>query len=155
MGLNTYQEVISPKIYYVYKHIDPETREVMYIGKGSKGRAWYFGHESGRSEEHNSYLMTLTYRGYTAEAFVEIISSQLTEEEAFKLESALLEDHFNRPKYNSKKDHSCKLTQEVIDHIFKLRGIGFSYDKIAKEVGFSTMTVYRAYTGQTKNYAKS
>ena len=35
--------------YYVYQHKHPVTEEILYIGKGSGGRAWRMG---GRKPEH-------------------------------------------------------------------------------------------------------
>lgn len=30
-------------IYYVYNHVDPRDNNIIYIGHGSKGRAWTHG----------------------------------------------------------------------------------------------------------------
>ena len=146
---STYQ---TNSIYYVYKHIDPETKEIVYIGKGCKGRAWFYGVSTGRGKEHNDYLLELTYKGYTPDAWVELIETQLTEEDAFILELTYLQDLKNLPKYNSKRDTHCKLSSYDLEEINFWRQQGLSYEKIADKLGYSTMTIYRAANGQTKNY---
>jgi hypothetical protein len=42
--------------YYVYLYIDPITRQVFYVGKGTGGRAWVL---SGRSKEHIIWINNL------------------------------------------------------------------------------------------------
>lgn len=64
------------EIYYIYFHVIPETEEIVYIGKGSRGRAWHCAESN----------------------------------------------------------------------------LGYSYDSIGKEISVSTMTIYRALNGITKNY---
>lgn len=41
--------------YYVYYHVDPDTKDIVYVGHGYKSRAWIHGTSSKygvRSTEH-------------------------------------------------------------------------------------------------------
>ena len=140
----------SSNIYYVYTHTDPETNEIVYIGKGSRGRAWHCAESNSRGEEHALWMNKLIHQGFTPDAWVTLIESALSEEESYKLERELIEKH--KPKYNSRGDAACKLSSFDLEEIKFWRERGLSYEKIAEKVGFSTMTVFRAYNGRTKNY---
>ena len=139
-------------MYYVYLHRDPKTKEVIYIGKGSRGRAWHCAESNSRGSEHASYLDLLLEEGYTPDQWVEIISSGLTNKDAYQLETLLLDQLVEYPRYNKKRDHACVLSSEDRDRIRKLREFNLSYDKIAKDIGTSTMTVFRFLNGHTKSY---
>lgn len=141
-----------PTIYYVYKHVCPETGKLLYIGQGSKGRAWVYAQGTLRSKDHDKYLMSLTGKGFISLDWVQIIDKALTKEEAFLLETLLIWDSEEFPIFNSKRDYNCKLNKEDLIKIKSLREKGMSYESIGKEVGLSTMTVFRALTGKTKNY---
>jgi hypothetical protein len=149
-----YQTVEEERVYYVYRHAHPITKELIYIGKGSKGRAWVYAQGMLRSKQHDLYLLDLTIKGYTADSWVEIIASQLTSEEAFTLETELIWSSSPRPLFNSTFSQACILSEEKQKEIDSLRDSLLSYDKIGKQVGVSTMTVYRYLNGQTKNYVK-
>lgn len=138
------------EIYYIYFHVIPETEEIVYIGKGSRGRAWHCAESNSRGEEHAKWMTDLIFRGYTPDAWVRIIESGLSEEEALEKELVLI--HNNKPIFNSKRNHSCKLDDYDLKEIKRLRELGYSYDSIGKEISVSTMTIYRALNGITKNY---
>jgi len=137
-------------IYYVYFHTDPETNEIVYIGKGSRGRAWHCAESNSRGEAHANWMNALVLDGFTPEAWVTLKETALTEKDAYVLERAYINQHL--PKFNSKHDQACKLSSEDLTKIVTLRETGLSYIKIAEQLGYSTMTIYRAYNGQTKNY---
>ena len=146
---STYQN-----IYYVYKHICPETGILLYIGQGSKGRAWVYAQGNLRNKEHDKYLMELTNKGFTSNSWVHIVDSRLSKSDSLIMENLLVWDSDIFPLFNSKKAHCCKLTEEDLLKIKLLRDSGLSYEKIADETLFSTMTIFRALTNRTKNYAK-
>ena len=146
---STYQSDCR-KIYYVYFHIDPESSEVVYVGKGSRGRAWHCAESNSRGEDHALWMNGLIQEGFTPDAWVKIVESSLEEAEAFQLEKEEVDTR--RPKFNSKKDGACKLTSFDLEEIKFWRDRGLSYEKIADKIGSSTMTVFRAYNGKTKNY---
>jgi hypothetical protein len=141
-----------PSVYYVYSHVDPETEELIYIGKGSRGRAWHCAETNSRGVGHAAHLDSLILKGYTPDSWVHIIESALTNEQAFALESELLWAREQFPKYNSPRDFACKLSKEIIQTAKNLRDEGKYYSEIAKILGFSTMTIYRVLNGKTKNY---
>lgn len=142
----------NPCIYYVYFHRDPITNEVVYVGKGSRGRAWHCAETNSRSLEHSKWMNDLIYKGYTPNDWVEIVETQLDNNQALELETNLIWGSLTFPKFNSKKNYACKLSKDILLKIQRLRKENASYDSIAKIVGFSTMTIYRALNGQTKNY---
>jgi hypothetical protein len=75
-------------MYYVYKHIRPDTNECFYIGRGSKRRAWtLFG---GRAPYFKKYIEELRKLGLRP--IIEIIQDNLTEDEAIHLEKMLVEN---------------------------------------------------------------
>ena len=68
--------------YYVYIHRTEDGR-CLYVGKGTQGRAWDI---SSRDGYHKRYL-----EGYTHD-YVEIVESNLSEEEAIKAERKLIRE---------------------------------------------------------------
>jgi len=139
-------------IYYVYKHIDPRTKELLYIGHGCRGRAWIHGSRKTclRSQEHLDHLEEMTHDGFTPDDWVFIQHRKMTKSNACRLENELIRQL--NPKYNKPQGkHLLKITPETYELCSLLRQEGLYYNQIADEVGVSTMTVYRALNGQTKN----
>lgn len=139
-------------IHYVYSHTDPRTDELIYIGHGCRGRAWTHGSDKSvlRSQEHLAHLESMTADGFHAGDWVCILHSGLSKSDACKLEQELIRDL--KPTYNKPQGkHLLKLTREQFVLCLEMRNDGISYHDIANEVGVSTMTVYRALNGQTKN----
>jgi len=68
---------------YVYYHIDVNTKEVLYIGKGKNDRAWNFSPNARNT----------LWSDYVANNIVEvkIIAANLSEDEALAIERALIE----------------------------------------------------------------
>jgi len=139
-------------IYYVYKHTDPRYDELIYIGHGCRGRAWTHGSDKSvlRSKEHLARLESMTVDGFHAGDWVCILHSGLTKSDACKLEQELIREL--KPTYNKPQGkHLLKLTPEQFALCQEMREDGMFYHAIAEEIGVSTMTVYRALNGQTKN----
>ena len=139
-------------IYYVYKHTDPRTDELIYIGHGCRGRAWIHGSEKTvlRSTDHLAHLEAMTQEGFIATDWVEVVNSGLSKKDACKIEQELIREL--QPTYNKPQGkHLLKLSKDQLDLCKELREQGLFYHQIAEEVGVSTMTVYRALNGQTKN----
>ena len=87
--------------YYVYGHLDPETGQVMYIGKGCSGRAWS---TNMRSNEHISWM-----ENNDLWQCVFSYAVNLSSEEALELESELIKEHspfFN--KYLKNQDENIE-----------------------------------------------
>jgi len=68
--------------YYVYYHINSETNEVVYIGKGKNERAWKFNSNQ-RSEQWHQYFENNQIE-------VKIVVVNLLEEEALEIEKSLI-----------------------------------------------------------------
>jgi DNA-binding NarL/FixJ family response regulator len=139
-------------IHYVYNHTDPRTGEVIYVGHGSRGRAWTHGSKltALRSQEHLAHLESMTQDGFVPSDWVEIIISGLTKADACRQEQALI--RLIQPIYNKPQGlGSLKITPEEYKVAKEMRENGQYYHSIAKELGVSTMTVYRALNNQTKN----
>jgi len=141
--------------YYVYEHFHPVTGEVVYIGKGTAGRAWSCGSSTAkpglrgnRTAEHNGWITALLNQGFTPADFVRIIQQGLTNNEALKLEKELLDDS----KYVGLFNRLCptKLTQEQVRDGRYMLEHGIPYSQAANKLGVSTMTLWRAMNGKTK-----
>jgi len=76
--LNMYKN----RSYYVYYHINSETNEVVYIGKGKNERAWKFNSNQ-RSEQWHQYFENNQIE-------VKIVVVNLLEEEALEIEKSLI-----------------------------------------------------------------
>jgi predicted DNA-binding protein (UPF0251 family) len=150
--MNNYLPTDSEPIYYVYKHTDPRTQELIYIGHGARGRAWTHGSKltALRSQEHLAHLEDMVYSGYNPCDWVALIYKGLTKEAACKQEQEFIRSL--KPRYNLPQGKQLlKLTPEQFELCKVMREEGLFYHDIAKEVGVSTMTIYRALNGQTKN----
>ena len=66
---------------YVYYHVNNETHEVFYIGKGKGNRAW----NTGRNDYYEKYLEEIN-NNYT----VRLVALNLSDEEALAIEEALI-----------------------------------------------------------------
>jgi predicted DNA-binding protein (UPF0251 family) len=92
----------------------------------------------------------MTQDGFNASDWVELIFTGMNKEGACAKEQELIRTL--KPRYNMPQGkHLLKLTPEQFDVCRVMREEGLFYHDIAKEVGVSTMTVYRALNGQTKN----
>ena len=130
--------------YYWYKHVDPVTKEVVYVGHGSGGRAWQCGssHSPLRSKDHCKWADELLERGVTPDEWVEVGEKGLSKKEA--KESELILIHKLKPRFNQSIRHPLlKFTPDLYDTAVALREAGHSYGYIAKSLGLSIMVVHR------------
>lgn len=141
--------------FYVYKHIDPTTLELLYIGYGSKERAWRCGHKGTafRSVKYTEYMDAMLSSGYIPSDWVIIIERGLTKEEAYNLEQKLIVDLKPRFNVTHGEAQSARATpKEVQQMIFEYRKQGLSYKQIAKKTGKSVMTTIRYSRGAKPRY---
>ena len=77
--------------YYVYGLIDPRSKRIFYIGKGTKNRVFEHEKESLGSDSEKLKLKTIAdIKNAGLEVEKIIINSKLTEEEAFAAEASLI-----------------------------------------------------------------
>jgi hypothetical protein len=69
--------------YYVYYHIDVNTKEIVYIGKGKNNRAWDF-RIGARNQEWSEYIKNNKFD-------VKLIVVDVSEEEALAIERTLIQ----------------------------------------------------------------
>lgn len=74
--------------HYVYAHILPETGEIIYIGVGTRERAYASSH---RKEPHLKVLNNLMDAGYTPSDYVVILAQGLSKSEAHTVELSLID----------------------------------------------------------------
>ena len=136
-------------MFYVYEHFCPKSGEVVYVGKGTHGRAWSFQKNAGqRSAEHYSWAADLMYAGYTPDQFVRIRHNNLTSEEAIDIEHHLIDQLV--PRYNRKGGiKEPALTDDEVEYAKCRRAEGASYESIADELGVSRTTVSRRLQDKT------
>lgn len=87
------------KVYYVYIHYEGD--KVMYVGKGSGGRAWDSRPTTrGNNGGHNDHCGWMNNKILNREEFVKIVETRILSSEALKLEKVLKEIH--NPIFNTK-----------------------------------------------------
>jgi hypothetical protein len=153
LGINLSMNTLpTDYIYYVYKHVDPRTDELLYIGHGARGRAWIHGSKLSvlRSQEHLNHLESMTLDGFIASDWVHVVQQGVSKKDACVIEQTLIREL--KPLYNLPQGKSLlKLDGNKLKTCRSLKDTGLSYLEIGLIVGVSTMTVYRALNGQTKN----
>ena len=75
--INDFFNMFKSGNYYVYYHIDSNTKEIVYIGKGINNRAWEFTNKS-RNENWDEYVKN-------NKIDVKLVVINLLEEEAFAI----------------------------------------------------------------------
>lgn len=136
--------------HYVYYHIDPKTNKLMYIGKGSGGRAWQCSPTDRHNKKHYDWIKALLEEGYTPEDFVQIVTKDVSCSEALIIESKMIRRW--KPEFNNLgvAIDTC-LDEKQQKRVIQLREQNISYDRIAQELGVAAMTVHRFYKQRTNN----
>ena len=125
--------------FYVYRHIDPESKEILYVGIGQYDRAWCV-RGNNRNKDHVNCLKELFLKGYTLTDIVQITDNMLSKQQAMKLEAEQVDLH--RPKFNKllNKDHwhiARQKTQDMCHFGKALNEMGYGYSRIAYLLGAS------------------
>lgn len=97
-------------MYYVYKHIDPRNKEVVYVGKGYKSRAWELW-QAVRNEEAKDWANSMTDLGYLPNDLVVIVERFSLSEDAATFEKALIAEL--QPRFN--KTHTGRRLWRVLE----------------------------------------
>lgn len=122
---------------YVYQHIHPVTKEIFYIGLGTKDRAWAVTSKA-RSPDHREYLETLIEQGYIVSDFVEVLDRNLSREQAHLLERDLITKH--KPMFNKDREQRC-MSSVDIQIARELKEAGITLVEIGKQLNFHWTTV--------------
>lgn len=80
--------------YYIYKHIHPSSKEVVYIGCGSGGRAWA---TTTRDYAHQEWIKDVVIE-YGIQSYVDIVLESSCRKTALLVEKQLLEEKL--PRFN-------------------------------------------------------
>ena len=151
---------MKAKIHYVYTHVDPDTDEIVYVGKGSRGRAWAFssvaepkgGRYGSRSREHTDWYHEKETQGLHPGDLVRIVKVFSTSKEALTYEKELI-DRYD-PVFNGVTGNPTICTKEQATAIAQFREDGMSYADIGNVFGRATMTIHRWHNGQVKSLNK-
>lgn len=135
---------------YVYEHFDPKTGEIVYVGKGSGGRAWQCSPTDRGNGDHYKWLKSLLNAGYTPDDFVRVTHKNLSSDSAFLEES--LSYRKLKPRFNRPHGPTLTLTPKQFKRAVSLRAKNMPYGKIAFIVGSSSMTIWRALNSEKQNY---
>ena len=143
---------------YVYKHVDPRTGDVRYVGQGTKGRAWVcgsMGMDSGkrgnRTHSHQKWISELIALGYTPGDFVVVIAQALSPEAARKLEAEEIEKYDKSKLFNREYGlQSLKMTPDKLEIGRAARNGGATWAEAAAAAGVHKQTLWRALTNRTK-----
>lgn len=125
--------------YYVYNHIDPESKEILYIGIGQYDRAWCV-RGNNRNKDHVNYLKQMFLKGYTLTDIVSITDNMLSKQQAMSIEAEKV--NLYRPKFNKllNKNHwhiSRQKTKEMCEFAKALKEMGYGYQRISYLLGSS------------------
>jgi hypothetical protein len=123
-------------IYYTYKHIHPETKEVVYVGYGSGHRAWTFNALVFRQQPHLTFLQDLMQDGWLPCDWVIIHSRNKTKQEAKTEEKALIS--LFDPKFNTHKGFGSMTCSIKKKDAKELRALGLSYSQIKNKMKLSS-----------------
>lgn len=135
-------ELYSVNKYYVYLHRDPDTKAVVYVGKGCGGRAWDVSRNRGGHPDHMEWMNTLMQDGYLPMDWVTILHKNLPEEVAFSLEKEYLHTQ-GCPMYNrqsGERNNKAKLTDEQAREIYLLAKTT-THKELADRYGISRSAV--------------
>lgn len=125
-------------IFYVYYHVDPFDKEVVYVGKGKYGRAWDVTRSRCKNHEHMKWMKQLTEEGLLPSNWVRIIASGLSEKDAYRLEKEQIQE-LGGPRFNGQvgdRNNKAKLTNHQAREIYN-RSKTEVHSKLAEEFGVS------------------
>ena len=148
----------SYELHYVYAHIDPVTKELLYIGMGKGSRAYATKTSkidtvrySHRSPEHAEHLEELLKCGYLPHEWITFLHRGLDKKSALSIERELIAK--DKPIYN--RSQGIKLLKFEYEDVLKMKSLrdsGMYYRLIAEEMGCSTMVAHRIVNDLSPRY---
>lgn len=138
-------------VYYVYKHIDPRTQEVVYIGKGRGGRAWDVTRSRAEYKEHQEWMTSLMEKGHTPDEWVVIVTKGLSEKEALLEESNTRHAQgvcrFNRQ--SGQRNYQAKMTDaQALEAYDLVKNKKWQHKDVAAKFGVSRSAISMLVTGK-------
>jgi hypothetical protein len=124
-------------LFYIYKHIDPISKELKYIGIGQYDRAWSVRRNQ-RKDSHVDWLKDQYNKGFTLSDVVVVSEKNLTKKEALEKESLLIKELkpvFNELGNPNHWQRGRKQTEETSLFAKALHEMGYGYIRIAKLMG--------------------
>ncbi len=145
------------KVYYVYIHVDPATKEVLYVGKGTRHRAWVYQeskwtkNEKYRSQPHLRRLCKLVRDGFLPGDWVKIVERSLTNRQALDREKEYIKKL--SPTYNAKFGTGyTKLTLAKLKRGISLYKKGIQTAEIARRLGVTHTIIYNSIVNPSPRY---
>ena len=130
-------------IYYVYVHVVPHTKDIMYVGKGCYGRAWDVTRNRDGHPKHLDWMKSLVNAGYLPSDWVKIVKHRLTEAQAFAYEKEYLHSiggaDFNRQ--SGENNFQAKLTNLQAQEIYLKAKSGSNHQTLADQFGVSRSAI--------------
>ena len=151
--MSNYLPTQYQQVFYVYFHVDPDSGEIVYVGSGTKERAWTARASNRHNEAHLTWLQRMETRGFTPDQYVSVVYRNSDKRAVLDKERELIEEL--KPEFNQTLNKwwwCLTLSEEQLKEARELRDEGMSYKKIGEVIGTSTMTVWRALNGETKGY---
>ena len=122
---------------YIYNHIDPVSKEIVYVGLGQTDRAWN-AHKTDRKTNHYEWLHEQIKNGHTLDEIVTITHKNLTRAEAESIETEVIQKltpRFNALKNPKHWNKGRSYTQGIAEFAKTLHGMGYGYIRIAFLLG--------------------
>ena len=138
---------------YVYKHVCPDTGEVVYVGIGTGSRAWSSGKGTGRKHTSNS-LRTIEHADWlnghlnNGVSPVEFIACNVSRPEALEIEREHIAKHsprFNKIGTKGYGESRSSITKEQAIKCRQLRDEGLSYKAITEIVWPGSVGAMKAH----------
>ena len=144
-------KLLMTNVFYVYIHRDPNTKEIVYVGKGKNGRAWDITRSRSDNKEHQQWMIDQTIKGHLPCDWVEIPYRNLSEREALDKELKLLYDT-GSTKFNFRTgefSYQSKLSPQQVKEIYLLTREKEIFQKdIAKRYGVSRSAIAMISAGK-------
>lgn len=139
------------KPFYVYCHKENQT--IVYVGKGSEGRAWA---SNGRKGKHKPFMDSRLNIGDSS--FVEFISFNMKEEDAIELEELIIKEA--QPIYNrfftdewkqSNKERGLKGAKATMKTVHTPYGIFESVSEAARQLNIGKSCLFARVNSKHSN----
>lgn len=138
--------------FVIYQHINPNTKEVFYIGSGKLGREKETGVIQ-RGQLYNLYVTNnnlVSYLGLYREVniIIEVLETCNTKSDAMQIENDLIVQNYGKPGYKLVNTQT-KFIHDEESLIKRTKAVKLAVQK--KVIHIETNTVYESITAMAKN----